>query len=172
MNDAEKYNNSFYIIQTNTSNEFFLCENRQKQSFDSYIPGHGMVIYHVDGNFISAAGVGINAGSHQGMYPVCANSTGLPPTTYGAINSSGLPFPGSANITSFTDATIPNALSWAAEVTNCPISGIAENPDNKTVSFSLQILPGQPVLPVSVPATNVLQAVPFGLTIIQFTRIR
>jgi M6 family metalloprotease-like protein len=165
LNDAEKYSNSFYIIKTKTSNEFFLCENRQKQSFDSYIPGHGMVIYHVDGDYISSAGIGINAGSHQGMYPVCANSTGLPPTTYGAINSSGLPFPGSSNKTSFTDATIPSALSWAAEITNCPINGITENLVNKTVSFSLQILPGQPVLPAVVPATNVLQATSFGLTV-------
>lgn len=165
LNDAEKYGNSFYIIKTNTSNEFFLCENRQKQNFDRYIPGHGMVIYHVDGNFISSAGIGINAGSHQGMYPVCANSTGLPPTTYGTINSSGLPFPGSSNKTSFSDTTIPSALSWASEITGCSISGITENLVTKTVSFSLQILPGQPILPTVIPTANIPQTAPIGLEV-------
>lgn len=162
MNDAEKSGNSFYIIKTNTSNEYFLCENRQKQNFDRYIPGHGMVIYHVDGNFISSAGIGINAGSHQGMYPICANSTGLPPTTYGTINSSGLPFPGSSNKTAFSNTTIPSAMSWASEITNCSISGITENLVSKTVSFSSQILPSQPILPTVIPTTNIPQAAPIG----------
>ena len=171
LNDAEKNSNSFYLIKTNTSNEFFLCENRQKQSFDKYIPGHGMVIYHVDGNFISSAGIGINAGSHQGMYPVCANSIGLPPTTYGAINSSGLPFPGSSNKTAFTDTTIPSALSWASEITNCPISGITENLVNKTVSFSSPILPGQPIPPTVIPTANIIQAAPIGLAVTSFNNL-
>ena len=168
LNDAEKQGNSFYIIKTNTSNEFFLCENRQKQNFDKYIPGHGMVIYHVDGNFISSTGIGINAGSHQGMYPVCASSTGLAPATYGTINSSGLPFPGSSNKTSFTDSTIPCALSWAAEITNCPISGISENLVNKTVSFYLPIVPFQPILPTIIPTTNIPQTAPFGLDVVSY----
>jgi M6 family metalloprotease-like protein len=57
LNDAEQYDNSFYVFNTPTSNEFFLLENRQKQKFDSYIPGHGLIIYHVDENFISTLGM-------------------------------------------------------------------------------------------------------------------
>ena len=157
LNDAEQNNNSFYRFNTTTSNEFFLCENRQKQKFDSYIPGHGMVIYHVDGNYISAADNEINVGSHQGMYPVCANATGLPPTNYGDINSTGLPFPGSGNKTSFTDTTIPNALSWASANTNSPITNITEDNVNKTVSFSAPIIPDPPAASTAKPATNILQ---------------
>ncbi len=154
MNDAERNGNSFYMISTATPNEFFLCENRQKQNFDSYIPGHGLVIYHVDGNFITTNGNKINSGSHQGMYPVCANATDLPPANYGIINSSGLPFPGSSNKTSFTDNTIPNAKSWASDLTGCPITGITENTILKTVSFSSPVLPGRPIAPIAYEATN------------------
>jgi len=144
LSNAEQNSNSFYRINTTTSNEFFLIENRQKQKFDTYIPGHGMIIYHVDGNFINSNGNAINTGSHQGMYPICANATGNPPTDYGTINSGGLSFPGSGNKTSFTDATTPNALSWAGGITNKPITNITENTLTKTVSFNLGLNPTAP----------------------------
>ena len=157
LNNAEQNSNSYYRINTATSNEFFLIENRQKQNFDSYIPGHGMIIYHVDGNYINTAGSGINAASHQGLYPVCANATGNPPTNYGIINSGGLPFPGTGNKTSFTDTTTPNSLSWHAANTGMPITNIAENNTNKTVSFTAPTLPSPPSAPTANPATKVLQ---------------
>ncbi len=156
LSDAEMNSNSFYQVNTATPNEFFLLENRQKQKFDSYIPGHGMIIYHVDGNFISTAGDEINIGSHQGLYPVCANATALPPASYGVINGTGLPFPGTANKTSFTDTTIPNALSWAAAKTNMPITNITEDIANRTVSFAAPVLPDPPSSPVANQATNIL----------------
>jgi len=133
--NAELNGNSFYRINTATANEFFLIENRQQQLFDVNIPSHGMVIYHVDENYISSAGNKINAGSHQGMYPVCAGATGNPPTIYGTINSGVLPFPGLNNVTSFTDATVPSSLSWDGSNTNKPITNITENTTDKTVSF-------------------------------------
>ncbi len=136
LNNAELNSDSFYRINTNTPNEYYLIENRQKLFFDLSIPGHGMVVYHVDENYIGSSGDGINTTSHQGMYPVCANASGNPPTAYGNINSTGLPFPGSGNRTSFTDDTTPNALSWAGNPTNKPITGIDENTSTKAVSFS------------------------------------
>jgi M6 family metalloprotease-like protein len=135
LNNAAENTNSFYRFNTTTTNEYFLIENRQQLKFDTYIPGHGMIIYHVDGNYISTAS-GINAGSHQGMYPVCANATGNPPTTYGTINSGGCPFPGTGSKTSFTDVSTPNSMSWAAANTAKPITYISENITNKTVSFA------------------------------------
>jgi len=159
LSDAELNNNSFYSFNTTTANEFYLIENRQKQKFDSYIPGHGMIIYHVDENYINTSSDLINAGSHQGMYPVCANATGVPPATYGVINGAGLPFPGTGSKTSFTDTTIPNALSWAGAYSKNPITGITEDNTNKTVSFTSPILPDRPVAPKANQATAVLQTV-------------
>ena len=134
LNNAAENSSSFYRYNTNTSNEYFLIENRQKNKFDAYIPGHGMVIYHVDGSYIGSAN-GINAGSHQGMYPICANATGNPPSTYGTINSGGCPFPGTGSKILFNDTTMPNSKSWANVNTSKPISSITENNYNKTVSF-------------------------------------
>jgi len=157
LNGAELNGDSFYRFNTTTSNEFFLIENRQKQNFDSYIPGHGMVIYHVDGNYINTAGNAINAGSHQGMYPVCANACDVPPASYGVINGGGLPFPGTGNKINFTDATTPNSLSWSAANTSRPITNITENTANKTVSFTAPLVPDPPSAPTANPATNIIQ---------------
>lgn len=144
LNNAEQNTNSFYRINTTTANEFFLIENRQQQLFDGYIPGHGMLIYHVDGNFISAHfnSNDINAGAHQGMYPVCASAIlnpGTSPFSYGSINAGGCSFPGTSLKTSFTDFTTPNSLSWVGALTHVPISGIIENVGAKTVSFTTTI---------------------------------
>ncbi|MDE6402664.1 MAG: M6 family metalloprotease domain-containing protein, partial [Muribaculaceae bacterium] len=38
------------IIPTTKTNEFFLLENRQQTGWDTYLPGHGMLIWHVDFN--------------------------------------------------------------------------------------------------------------------------
>ncbi len=135
LSNAAENSNSYYRYNTTTTDEYFLIENRQQLKFDASLPGHGMIIYHVDGPFISTAS-GINAASHQGMYPVCANATGNPPTTYGTINGGGCPFPGTGAKTSFTDLTTPNSKSWAAANTAKPITLITENNTNKTVSFS------------------------------------
>ncbi len=142
LNNAELYSNSFYRVNTATSNEYFLIENRQKHKFDAALPGHGLIIYHVDGTHISnnINSNEINISAHQGMYPVCASATTNPSTTvssYGNINTSGCTYPGSYSKTSFTDNTTPSMKSWAGANTNKPITNIVESTTNKTVSFTV-----------------------------------
>ena len=138
LNAAE--NKSFYRINTNTSGEYFLIENREKHKFDAYIPGSGMLIYHVhSGVMTSASSNTINTTHPQRMYPKCASATTNPsstPSSYGSINSAGCAWPGSSNKTSFTDATTPNMKSWAGANTSKPITNITRNATNKTVSFA------------------------------------
>ncbi len=144
LNNAELYSNSFYRINTSTPNEYFLIENRQRHKFDSYLPGHGMIIYHVDGDYIesNAGSNDINTSSHQGMYPVCASSTGNPPLEYGSISTDGCPFPGSYFKTSFDDYSNPYSRSWAGANTYKAISNIVENSITKTVTFNLSLTTG------------------------------
>jgi M6 family metalloprotease-like protein len=125
-----------YRINTATNNEYFLLENRQQVKFDKEIPGNGLIIYRVAAD-IGSCGNKINATHPQRMYPVCASATvAIPnssPSSYGNINSSGCPFPGSSNKTSFTDATTPSMKSWANTNTNKPITNITNV--NKLISF-------------------------------------
>jgi M6 family metalloprotease-like protein len=136
---AEDSTNSFYMYNTPTTNEFFLMEVRVQKDFDAYIPGEGLLIYHVHSDIASAANSNIiNTGHPQMMYPVCASALSDPgssPSSYGSINSAGCPFPGSSSNTSFTDATIPSSLSWAAENTGKPITNIVFDGVANTVTL-------------------------------------
>lgn len=137
-------NDNFCYYTTTTANEFYYCENRQAIGFDRAVPGHGMVIYHVDQPYISGAGNAINAASHQGMYPVCANAAGNPTAVYGTINGGGCPFPGTGARTSFTDATTPYARSWAGINTAKPLTNIAEAGTVITFCY-ISCAPGDPI---------------------------
>lgn len=142
--DNSAQNNDFCYYTTTTSNEFFYCENRQRIGFDRGIPGHGMIIYHVDQPFIAGAGNAINAGSHQGMYPVCANAAGNPTAVYGTINGGGCTFPGTGARVSFTDATTPHSHSWAGANTAKPLTNIAEV--GTVINFCyISCAPGDPI---------------------------
>ncbi len=127
LKNAAQYAESYYYT-TATTNEYFLVENRQKVGFDAYLPGSGMIIYHVDRNYIDLhyAANNINAASHQGMYPKAA---GL------VINSTSCPFPGSGLETSFTDLTSPNSKSWLGVNTNKPITSIVDASGIITFAF-------------------------------------
>ena len=115
--------NMAYRIDTTTNNEFFILENRQQVGWDAALPGHGMLIFHIDGNYIDGlSGNTVNANpSHQGVDVEEADNV-RSTATYG-----GDPFPGTSNNTSFTDTTTPSSKSWANNNTNKPVTNIAEN---------------------------------------------
>jgi hypothetical protein len=99
------------------------------------------------------------------MYPVCASATSEPnssPSSYGLINSAGCPFPGSANKTSFTDATIPSMKSWAGANTAKPVTSIT----NASSLVGFIFMGGATFVPVTnitgIPTT--VSALPHTLT--------
>ncbi len=159
LNNSAQYSTSFYRYNTATSNEYFLLENRQQVGFDTYVPGHGMLIYHVDGTYISShtGSNNINAGSHQGLYPMSAVSTatnGIHLASANKINITGCPWPGTSSKTSFTDATTPCSKSWLLANTNKPITSITENNTLKTISFDFMGGGAVPTITVSVSSLN------------------
>jgi M6 family metalloprotease-like protein len=118
---------------TPTSGELFFLENRQQYGFDTSIPGHGLIIYHVDSSGIASSistTTTINATHPQYMYPVCANATSNPssePSSYGLIDSAGCSFPGSSGITEFSDGSTPCSRDWEGNSTGKPITAVSEN---------------------------------------------
>jgi M6 family metalloprotease-like protein len=144
-----------YTIKANNNGELYVLENRQKVGFDTSLPGHGLLIWHVHPSALG--GNGSNAGHPQQLYPVVASSAYNIPTglgSYGNINSAGTPFPGSANKNAFTSKTTPTMFTWTgSQPIAKPITEIKEETDN-TVSFKFLDGPTTPV-------TN-LQAVVMG----------
>lgn len=117
--------NTCCLIPTEKTSEFFLLENRQQTGWDKYIPGHGMLIWHVD--FVQRiwdTNAVNNTAGHQ--YVDILEAGGI------ANNISDetmalYAFPGPANNTSVTSETTPALVSWSGESINLPITGIAEN---------------------------------------------
>jgi M6 family metalloprotease-like protein len=129
--------NSFYRINTLTPGEYFLLENRKKTGFDAYVPGNGLLIFHVHAN-IEDAGNGVNAGHPQLMYPISAGAMSYPdpaPGSYGNISSPSTPFPGTTQNTSFNDFTIPGSRAWEKSFTNKPLTDINYNQQTGELSF-------------------------------------
>lgn len=120
-----------YRINTSTSGDYFLLENRQKQGFDMHIPGHGLLVYHVHPN--ASGGNVSNARHPQQLYilPTYADTVcpGSSPSSYGNIGSDS-PFPGSRHIDSLTDNSKPWFRPWSGVPNNTPLRNIQEAADS------------------------------------------
>lgn len=120
----------FGLIPTKKDTEFFLLENRQLSGWDKYIPGHGLLIWHIDYNKeVFDANIVNNSERHQYVDIVEANEK----TSYKFAD--GFTFPGTTGKTSFTSKTSPALKSWAGEAIDHPIDFIAEY--NGVITFDV-----------------------------------
>lgn len=139
-----------YILKTEKETEYFLLENRQQASWDKYIPGHGMLIWHIDYlDYAWEYNIVNNSANHQCVDIEEADGKLTESTR------SGDTFPGAANITSFTDETVPNMQMWGGTYMNRPITDIEET--DGVVRF--KISGGLPVVydVNALPATDITE---------------
>lgn len=112
-------------------NEFFLLENRQQTGWDTYIPGHGMLVWHIDyDDYVWTSNTVNNTPSHQ--YVDIEEADG----TQSEYTRDGDAFPGTGNNTSFTDNTRPNMKTWSNRKMNLPLTEIAESASGM-ISFNV-----------------------------------
>lgn len=123
--------NIAYQITTETPTEYYLFENRQRLGWDSFLPGHGMLVWHIDYNADFWTNNIVNTRpNHLRIDIVEADGAADFETTYGD------PFPGTGNHTAFTDETSPSMLSWAGNRQNKPITDIQESAQG-VISFKV-----------------------------------
>lgn len=118
--------NKGYVIATEKTNEFFLLENRQLNDWDTYLPGHGMLVWHIDYNESVWNSNSPNNQAHQYIDIIEAGGT--------ANNESQsimaqYPFPGTAKVTQLTSNTTPALKSWSGTAINVPLTNITETSD-------------------------------------------
>lgn len=154
LNDKDEEQSEYYLVQ---------CV--QQSGWNSYLPGHGMLVYHIDYD-ASAFTLGapkVNAvAGHPRMTIIPADGMFVPSYyKYEKISSSlttvqalldkydgqlfteemynaelaGDPFPGTSNVTELTDETIPAATVYRGGYMNKPITDIQENTVDGTVIF-------------------------------------
>lgn len=111
-----------YILPTEKKTEFFLIENRQLVNNDRFLPGHGMLVWHIDfqeenweNNTVN------NSNSHQLVDIVEADNK------RNESSRSGDTFPGKSNVTEFSYLTKPSLCSWAGNELDMAFKDIAES---------------------------------------------
>lgn len=110
-----------YMIPTSNPNEMFFLENRQQEGLDEFIPGHGMLVWHVDYDEEIWTGNDVNnLSTHQRVDIVEADADQSEATR------AADPFPGTSGIRSFTASTYPALEDWSGQGIDLPITGIRE----------------------------------------------
>lgn len=124
-----------YILRNSgNEDEFYLFENRQQESWDEYLGGHGMLILHVDYDKQAWHENTVNTiRAHQRMTIIPADNT-----LY-SFTLNGDPWPGASGKTEFNEnstpaATLFNENAEGDKLMHHSISEISES-DNGLISF-------------------------------------
>ena len=117
--------------------QFFLVENRQKTGFDYYLPGSGLMIYHVDE---------AQSGNNYQWYPGHTTSGHYLVAVEQAdglweleknINAgnAGDPYPGSSNNRALNDTTVPDSKDYNFNTTYVAVENISDSGDTMTADI-------------------------------------
>ncbi len=109
--------------------EYFLVENRLQQGSDLYLPGQGLLVYHVDDTQQDNLG----GPSTYRVRVVAADGRNDLETSAGNYGDSSDFFPGSGGVRDLTNTTTPNTLDYANQDTGVRLTNIhAIVPDGQT----------------------------------------
>ena len=100
--------------------EYYLFENRQQKGWDSALPAHGMVIWHIN-RYLSTGSTLNSDRDHQSVDLIEANGES------GFLKyAADFTFPGTTGKTEFTSDTTPGLLTSAGEPIDLPVTDITE----------------------------------------------
>ena len=136
-------NGVVYKTATTVDGEYFLYECRDKSGWDNYIPGGGLLVYHVDksntriGGYRAADLWNRNAINNFGSHPCCYL---IPADSQSDLNYGGyeanIPFPGNKRVKNY----IP--VDWQGEQGDYRFSGITFDGSQVTMTAHLMAQAG------------------------------
>jgi len=112
-------------------NQFFMVENRQKTGFDSYLPGSGLLIYHVDLDMSSDNNLEwCPGGTPSQHYKTALEQADGDFDIEGCYGDStqgdaGDPFPGNTDKRAFDDTTTPSSRDYYDDPTQVAVWNIS-----------------------------------------------
>lgn len=111
-----------YLIPTAKGSEYFLIENRQQHGWDTFLPHHGMLVWHIDYDETAWMQNTVNnLPTHQRVDIVEADN--LRTTT----SLEGDPFPGTSLVRQLTDTTTPALVAWNGKSLGTSLTAISES---------------------------------------------
>ncbi len=137
------------------SDEYWLVTNRQKLGFDDYLPGAGLLIWHIDTTVPNNRDQDhrmVDLEQADGLYELNA----VP----GNRGDTGDPWPGSTNSRNFTNSTVPNSLTYDGRDVFVRVVNISDSADTMTADllpvgdgFAVHQLPATGYYMISFPIT-------------------
>jgi M6 family metalloprotease-like protein len=128
LSDSSKayilYNDSYW-------DEYYLLENRQNTLWDTYLPGHGMLVLHIDYNAEAWDDNRVNAvNGHPRLTIIPADNHLMSGSSPTLADMAGDPYPGTTGNTMLTDTSLPAATlyhsSMGRNLMGHPITDITE----------------------------------------------
>ncbi|MFH2037496.1 MAG: M6 family metalloprotease domain-containing protein [Candidatus Zixiibacteriota bacterium] len=114
--------------------EYFLVENRQRIGFDQYIPGTGLLIYHVD-ELVSGDNIDVN---HYHVAVEQADGAYQLEFSEGNQGDPGDPFPGASNKRSFDDLSTPNSRLYGNIISQVSVWDISDSDSLMTANLDIE----------------------------------
>lgn len=122
--------NVAYAVPTPSANEFFFFENRQQIGNDQFIPGHGMLVWHIDySKSVWDYNTVNNNSVHQRVDIVEADNV------KSEGSRAGDAFPGTKNVTEFRCDVYPKFVTWKRKSLDYDLIDIEESEDG-LISFT------------------------------------
>jgi|GEM_PF-1289640 len=132
LNSATAQARCVKLMSPNASNnEYFLLENRQQHLFDSYAPGHGLVIMHINDNMSNnnnATRKRVDVEEADGRNDLDHRSN---------RGDAGDPFPGSSATRSFDKNSFPNSKLTSGDFSGISLTNIQENGETITAALAI-----------------------------------
>jgi len=130
--------------------EYFLIENRQKTGYDSYLPGSGLLIWHIDSSRVMGTMAPNNNEWYlpdhvdYGNYGVALEQADgdfylEKKLSYG---DGGDPFPGNSGRTTFSPLTVPGSNAYSGDNTGVAITNISPSGGVITADFQVSLVSG------------------------------
>ena len=142
------------IATPENEDEYFILENRQQTGWDEYLPGHGLLVWHINYDADLWVSNKVNSsGFHTGVTVLPAD--GLT----GESTRPGDAFPGTSNVTSLTDDTHPSLRDSEGNPSGVALTSITE----KGGMIAIKVAGGKPSLP-AVTGVSVTDITPVGFT--------
>ena len=115
--------------------QYFVVENRQQTGFDSYLPGDGLVVFHVD--------EAMPNNNDQTHYKVAVEQADgdYDLENYNNGGDSGDPWPGSSSNTTFDLNSTPDSRDYTGADTQVGLFNISSSSMNMTVDIQVETGP-------------------------------
>lgn len=115
-------NEAYFLVSDKNPNEYYTFENRQNVGWDAALPGHGLLICHIEYDKTIWRLNRVNTNHNDHVFLVVADKNKNPNDNSDMRDV----FPGSSGNTSFTDTSEPAMLWNSGEKVGKPITNIRE----------------------------------------------